>query len=99
MIILVSHPHPTLYSCVESSLCSVISTSSGAVTHSGGELYKAEIPMIGYLWNVTPLTSISFWSSGAKCTLFPGFFTSSKYLFILDVLRMVKIQISRNKIK
>ena len=57
MIILVSHTDPTLYSCVESSLCSVISTSSGAVTHSGGELYKAEIPMIGYLWNVTPLTS------------------------------------------
>ena len=56
MIILVSHTDPTLYSCVESSLCSVISTSSGAVTHSGGELYKAEIPMIGYLWNVTPLT-------------------------------------------
>ena len=73
MIILVSHPHPTLYSCVESSLCSVISTSSVAVTHSGGELYKAEIPMIVYLWNVTPLTSIYFWSSGAKCTLCPGF--------------------------
>ena len=94
MIILVSHPHPTLYSCVESSLCSVIRTSSVAVTHFGGELYKAEIPMIGYLWNVTPLT---FGHQGPNVHFAQDFYIIQ--IFILDVLRMVKIQISRNKIK